>query len=126
MTERPQGTAPDALRQLMERAQQTATRAKAAGAEMAALEVSATSKNRAVIVTVGSGGVLKRIQPGANAGTMPVAQVCQAVMQAYAHAARQAAEQASEIMSEAVGRDTEAMAKMRESLPPDPEEEEEI
>ncbi|KQY55489.1 MULTISPECIES: YbaB/EbfC family nucleoid-associated protein [unclassified Nocardioides] len=122
----PPGLPPDqAIQAMMKQASEAAARAKVAGEEISALEVSVTSRNKAVTVTAGSGGILKSVRPGSAASNMTAVQICEAVMQAYASAARQAAEQASEIMGQALGRDTQAMRKMREALPPDPDADEE-
>lgn len=112
------------MSELLERANQMSARARDAGERISAIAVSATSRNRAVTVTAGSGGVLKGVTAGPAATGMSANQICAAVMEAYARASRQAAQEASELMQQAVGRDTRAMQKMREALPPDPDAEE--
>ena len=108
------------------RAQEMAARATEAGGRLAALEVAASSRNGAATVTVGSGGILKRIVAERGASRLSPDQLCTAIMQAYALASRQAAEQASEVMGLALGRDTEAMRLLRAAMPPVVEDDPEV
>jgi DNA-binding protein YbaB len=117
----PGGDPQNRMKALIEQASAMSERARVAGERISAITVSATSRNRAVTVTAGSGGVLKSVTPGPAAGGLSAVQICSAVMEAYARASRQAAEEASELMQEATGRDTKAMQMMRAALPPDPD-----
>lgn len=110
-----------AVQQLLARTSEMARRAQAAGERISQIAVTVTSRNRAVSVTAGSGGVLKAVTPGPAASGMSPVQLCAAVMDAYARASRQAAREASDVMAEATGRDTKAMQMMRDALPPDPD-----
>ncbi|HEY3631197.1 MAG TPA: YbaB/EbfC family nucleoid-associated protein [Jatrophihabitantaceae bacterium] len=111
------------MKALIEQATAMGERARVAGEQISAIAVSASSRNRAVTVTAGSGGVLKSVTPGSASSGMSAAQICAAVMEAYARASRQAAQEASELMQDATGRDTRAMQMMRAALPPDPDAE---
>lgn len=115
------GLAGDAMRQMLERTNELARRAQEAGERIAALSVTESSRNRAVTVTAGAGGILKDVRPGPAASGMSATQLCAAVLEAYARASRHAAVEASELMAEATGRDTKAMQLMRAALPPDPD-----
>lgn len=112
--------ADEAIQANIRRAEEMAARAKAAGAQLAALTVSATSYDEEVTVTVGSGGILKGIVAGRAAAGLAPDQLCAAIMQAYAVASRRASEQASEVMASAIGRDTESMRLLRAAMPPEP------
>lgn len=117
----PGGDPRNRMKALIEQASVMSERARVAGEQISAITVSATSRNRAVTVTAGSGGVLKSVSPGPASAGMSAVQLCAAVMEAYARASRQAAQEASELMQEATGRDTKAMQMMRAALPPDPD-----
>jgi DNA-binding protein YbaB len=110
------------VRQLTAQAVQMAEKAKDAARRINEIAVEATSRNRMVTVTVGSGGVLKAVRPGPAASGAGAAQLCAAVLEAYGQAAREAARTASEVMQQVTGRDTQVMQAMRAAMPQDDEE----
>lgn len=112
----------DRIRQLNARMAEMAEKARDAGAQIERIAAEVTSRNRAVTVTVGSGGILKSLRPGPSSSGSTAAQLCAAVMEAYGKAARQAAQDASQVMESITGRDTVAMQRMRAAMPPDEEE----
>jgi DNA-binding protein YbaB len=114
----------DRIRQLNQQVTAMADQAREAAGQLNQIAVTVTSRNRAVTVTVGSGGVLKSIKPGPAGNDVSAAHLCTAVMEAYAKASRQAAEEASALMERVTGRDTQVMQMMRAAMPPDPEEQE--
>jgi DNA-binding protein YbaB len=115
----PAGPGPgnERLRELTEQVTKIAARAREAGEQLNRITVEATSRNRAVTVAVGSGGILRSVRPGPAGNSMTAAQVCTAVMEAYGRASRQAAQEASALMEQVTGRDTETMRRMREAMP---------
>lgn len=112
----------DRIRRLNKQMAEMATKAREASEQLNTIAVEATSRNRAVIVTVGSGGILKSVKPGPASSGVNTTQLCSAVMEAYGKAARQAAQEASELMEQVTGRDTTVMQKMREAMPPEDED----
>jgi len=112
----------DRIRELNEKMAAMAGQAREAAEQLNQIAVTVTSRNRAVTLTVGSGGVLRSIRPGPAGNNVSAAQLCTAVMEAYAKASREAAEEASVLMQRVTGRDTQVMQTMRAAMPPDPEE----
>jgi DNA-binding protein YbaB len=113
----------DRVRQLNQQMATMASQAREAAEQLNQIAVSATSRNRAVTVTVGSGGILKSVKPGPAAAGASAAHLCSAVMEAYGQASRQAAEEASALMQRVTGKDTQVMQMMRAAMPQDPDEE---
>ncbi|MGI8760958.1 MAG: YbaB/EbfC family nucleoid-associated protein [Jatrophihabitantaceae bacterium] len=118
----PGGLDAERVRQVTEQVAAMATRARDAGAQLNRIAVQASSRNRAVSVVVGSGGILKSVQSGPAGSGMSAAQLCAAVMEAYGQASREAAAEASALMEQLTGRDTVAMQMMRAAMPAEEEQ----
>ncbi len=113
------GAGRERMQQLNAKVAAMAERAREAGEQLNRILVEATSRNRAVTVAVGSGGILKSVRPGPAGGQQSAANLCAAVMEAYGQASRQAAAEASALIERVTGRDTRAMQLLRESMPPE-------
>lgn len=105
------------LREITEKSKQMRERAEAMRAELAEVLVSVTSPDRLVSVTVGAGGIMRRIavEPAGQRATAQ--QVAAAVMKAYGEACRQAGQRSADIV-ERFTPNSPAVAMMRDSVPP--------
>lgn len=93
-------------------------RGAAVKARLEATEITHTSRDGAVTVVVGAGGVLKALTFGAKANGVPPARLSAAVMGTYRQACAQAAERSTEALSALVGPDNPTFQLLRDAIPP--------
>jgi len=109
------------IREVTERSKQLRERAEAMRAELAEVLEKVTSRDRAVTVTVGAGGIMRGITVESGGHRSSPQHLVESVMKAYAEGCRRAGERAAEIV-ERYTPNSPAVAMMRSSLPPeDPE-----
>jgi DNA-binding protein YbaB len=117
----------EALRQFQAahqaRMAQLKERAADVRARLAATEITASSRDGAVTVVVGAGGVLKELRFGPKAGELPLGKLSTTVLQAYRQACAEAAARSTQAMSALVGPDNPSYQMLRDAVPPVPAEE---
>lgn len=99
-------------------------RAEALQVQLAEISESVTSPDRVVTVTVGAGGVMRRIQIESAGQRATPTQWADAVMKAYAKGCRLVGERAAELLEEHTP-GSPVVALMRDAVPPPPADEEE-
>ena len=118
----------EALRQFQAEHQarmaQLQERAAEVRARLAATEITARSRDGAVSVVVGAGGVLKQLHFSSKAGELPLGKLSTTVLQAYRQACAEAAARSTEAMGALVGPDNPSYQMLRDAVPPAPAEEE--
>ncbi|MDP9791632.1 DNA-binding protein YbaB [Catenuloplanes nepalensis] len=110
------------LREQEERTARLTAEAGRAQHELAATQVTATSRDQSVSVTVNPSGVLLGVRFSPRATELTAAQLSARVMEAYGAACAEASQRMLEIMSGLVGDDSSAMAFLKSTLPPVEEE----
>jgi DNA-binding protein YbaB len=104
--------------QHLARMRELQARGAAVKARLEATEISQTSRDGAVTVVVGAGGVLKKLTFGAKADGVPPSRLSAAVMATYRQACAQAAERSTEALSALVGPDNPTFQLLRDAIPP--------
>lgn len=93
-------------------------RGKQARAALAATEIEVSSRDGAVTVVVGAGGVLKDLRFGAKASGTPPTQLRAAIMSTYQQACAQAAERSTAAIARiGGGADNPAYQMLRDAIP---------
>jgi DNA-binding protein YbaB len=92
-------------------------RARAAQAELAAVEATATSRDGAVSVTVNPAGALQRLVLADRAADLTRLQLAETVLTTARRAQAEAAELATRAMAPLIGEGSEAMRLLRAHLP---------
>lgn len=113
------------LRSLKARSAEMRERAEALQAELAKISESVTSADRTVTVTGGAGGIMRglRVEPAGE--RVSSTQCASAALKAYQQGCRIVGERAADLMQRhAPG--SPAVQMMREAVPPDPDEAEEV
>jgi DNA-binding protein YbaB len=93
-------------------------RGAAVRAQLAATEISARSRDGAVSVVVGAGGVMKGLKFGAKANGVPLARLSEVIFATYRQACAQAAERSTQALSALVGPDNPSYQMLRDAIPP--------
>lgn len=106
------------VREQETRTARLAAEAGRAQQELAETQVTASSRDQSVSVTVNPSGVLLGVLLAPRAMELTAAQLSARVMETYGAACAEASRRMLEIMSGLVGEDSSAMAFLKSTLPP--------
>jgi DNA-binding protein YbaB len=109
--------------QQMQRFAAVQEKAEQAKRDLAEASATASSKDQAVTVTVGAGGVMQSLRFGPRAERMPMTALASSIMTTYTTACRDVAERAASIVESITGEGSDTSAMLRAAIPEDPEDE---
>jgi DNA-binding protein YbaB len=112
------------VRDMDERMSALRGRAESAKQDLEDNNVTLTSNDRAVTVTVNGSGSLLSLQYGSRAEGMSTQMLATKTMQTYQKACAEAAQRTTAIMSGLLGADSDAMDILKAAMPPPPEADE--
>lgn len=109
------------LREVTEKSKKLREQAEAMRAELADVLEKVTSRDRAVTVTVGAGGIMRGITVESGGHRSSPQHLVDSIMKAYGEASRRAGEKAADIVARYTP-NSPAVAMMRNSVPPGEDE----
>lgn len=105
------------LREQDERIERLREQADRAAQALNSSQVTLSSRDQAVTVTVTPGGVLQEVRFSPRAESLTMAQLSAKLMETYGRACAKAASNSMSMMAGLFGENSEAMNAMRESMP---------